>query len=104
MRSRKNNFPLFLQNENIVIALWKSDKMINHINNKYNQKGFFICKKVGNKYEKICFGKPFDFEYFIECIKNNKIIFDSGMYDGNTRNYSQFRGTYFWKELIVEEY
>jgi hypothetical protein len=103
-RTKNNNFPLFLQNENIVIALWKSDKMMNHINNKFNQNGFFICKKICNKYEKICFGKPFDFEYFIECIKNNKIIFDSGMYDGNTRNYSQFRGTYFWKELIIEEY
>jgi len=36
--------------------------------------------------------------------KNKKIIFDSGMYDGNKRNYSHFRGTYFWNELIIEEY
>jgi hypothetical protein len=26
------------------------------------------------------------------------------MYDGNSRNYSQFRGSYFWNELITEEY
>lgn len=78
--------------------------MKNHIDNKYNQKGFLFVKRLEINMKKICFGKPFDFEYFIECVKNNKIIFDSGMYDGNTRNYSQFRGTYFWKELIVEEY
>jgi len=60
--------------------------------------------KKDNVYDKICFGRSFDFEYFIESIKNKKIIFDSGMYDGNTRNYSQFRGSYFWNELITEEY
>jgi hypothetical protein len=75
-----------------------------HIENKFNVNGFFICKKVGDRYEKICFGKPFDYNYFIECIKNKKIIFDSGMYEGNTRNYSQFRATHFWDELITEEF
>ena len=103
-RTRKTDFPLFLQNDNIVIALWKSEKMKKHINDKFNKKGFFICKKINDLYEKICFGKTFNFEYFIECIKNKKIIFDSGMYDGNLRNYSQFRGTTFWNELITEEY
>ena len=90
--------------DNILIAIWKNEKMKMHINMKFNQNGFFICKKTENKYDKICFGKPFDFEYFIECIQNNKIIFDSGMYAGNKRNYSHFRGTYFWNELIIEEY
>jgi len=75
-----------------------------HIDNKFDKKGFFICKKIGSTYEKICFGRAFNFEYFIECIKNKKIIFDSGMYDGNSRNYSQFRGSCFWNELIMEEY
>ena len=103
-RSIKNDFPTFLQNDNIVIALWKSSKMKPHIDNKFNKKGFFMCKKISNKYEKICFGKSFNFEYFIECIKNKKVIFDSGMYDGNSRNYSQFRGSCFWNELITEEY
>lgn len=103
-RSIKNDFPLFLQKDNIVIVLWKAEKMKQHINNKFDKKGFFICKKIDDKYEKICFGKSFNFEYFIECLKNKKIIFDSGMYDGNNRNYSHFRGTYFWNELINEEY
>jgi hypothetical protein len=104
-RSSKIDFPVYLKNDNsIVIAFWKSDKMKLHIEKKFNANGFFICKKVNNCYERICFGRSFDFEYFIECIKNRKIIFDSGMYEGNTRNYSQFRGTNFWNELIIEVY
>jgi hypothetical protein len=103
-RSTKTTIPIFLQHDNIVIALWKAEKMREHINKKFNNKGFFICMKKDNVYDKICFGRSFDFEYFIESIKNKKIIFDSGMYDGNTRNYSQFRGSYFWNELITEEY
>jgi hypothetical protein len=103
-RCIKVDFPLFLQNDNIAIAVWTYAKMKPHIDKKFNNKGFFICKKIDNKYEKICFGRAFNFEYFIECIKNKKIIFDSGMYDGNSRNYSQFRGSGFWDELIIEEY
>lgn len=101
----KNNFPIFLQCDDIVIALWNASKIQLCINNKFNNKGFFMCKKINNKYEKICFGKAFNFEYFIECIKNKKVIFDSGMYVGNYRNYSHFRGLCcFWNDLITEEY
>ncbi len=104
-REIKDEFPEFLRRDDIVIALWKSEKMKPHIDSKFNQKGFFICKKIGSTYEKICFGKPFNFVHFIEGIKTKKIIFDSGMYYGNMRNYSQFRGgPTFWDELIIEEY
>lgn len=80
--------------------------MENHINKKFNSNGFFICKKENNRYNKICFGKPFNFLYFIENIKSKNIIFDSGMCCGNNRNYSQFRslGVNFWNKLIVEEF
>ncbi len=103
-RSIKTKFPSFLQNDNIVIAVWMSYKMKLHINNKFNKKGFFMCKKICDVYEKICFGRAFNYEYFISCIKDKKIIFDSGMYEGNNRNYSHFRGSCFWNELIIEEY
>lgn len=50
-------------------------------------------------------GNTIDFNKFITLFKNNKIIFDSGMYEGNTRNYSQFRSNCnIFKELIIEEY
>jgi hypothetical protein len=103
-RDSKDTLPDFLKTDCIMIAIWKEEKMKPHIDNKFNSNGFFICKKKDDKYEKICFGKPFNFEYFIDCIRNKKIIFDSGMYQGNSRNYSQFRGTSFWNELLTEEY
>jgi hypothetical protein len=105
-RDIKQTFPEYLHKDNILIVIWNKSKLEQHINNKFNNNGFFICKKDKNKYSSICFGRPFNFEHFITNIKNNKIIFDSGMYEGNTRNYSQFRSTYnnFWNELIIEEY
>jgi hypothetical protein len=104
LRERKINFPEYLKNKKILIVHWKHDKLEQNINNKFNIKGFFICKKLKNKYETICFGKPFNYNYFIEGIKNNKIYFDSGMYEGNRRNYSHFRSSQVWKDLIIEEY
>jgi len=45
-RITKYQLPSFLQTtEKIVIAIWKKSKLENHINNKFNKKGFFICKK-----------------------------------------------------------
>lgn len=99
-RHRKEEFPAFLKKD-LVIAIWKRDKLKHHIEKKFNQRGFFLCQKKGDTYDRIRFGRPFDYAHFIECIKNKSIIFDSGMYEGNTRNYSMFRGTNFWKELLI---
>ena len=106
-REEKENFPDYLKDENILITIWKSEKMEMHINRKFNQNGFFICKMdKSGLFTSICFGEPFNFEKFIEGIKNRQIIFDSGMYDGNNRAYSHFRSTNdsFWKKLVTEEY
>jgi hypothetical protein len=105
-RECKEGFNKLLKTNNILIAAWLNTKLQNCVNKKFNVKGFFICKKEGLTYQKICFGLPFDYEYFIECFKKKYIIFDSGMYVGNTRNYSQFRSSYdnFWSKLITEEY
>jgi len=103
-RSHKETFPDYLKENEIVIAWWKEEKLRNHINNKFDVNGFFLCKKVNNVYDKICFGKKFDYQHFIGCVKTGKIKFDSGMYIGNNRNYSHFRGSVFWDELIEDEY
>ena len=107
-RTIKEKFKEFLKTENeILIAFWEKEKLSNHINRKFNKNGFFICKKDENKetYQKICFGKKFSFNDFISGLKNEKIFFDSGMYMGNTRNYSQFRADKnFWNSLIVQEF
>ena len=100
------DIPEFLKRENVLIAIWTQEKLRTHINRKFNNKGFFICKKTNSIYDKLCFGKPFDFKYFMENFKNRTIFIDSGMVDGNSRNYSTFRSTPkdFWNELIIEEY
>lgn len=106
-RDDKARMPTFLQTSAfILIAIWKNDKMRQHIDNKFNQRGFFLCKKLDAKYSKICFGKPFNYERFLEGLQNGCIIFDSGMYEGNTRNYSMFRSKNkeFWNALITEEF
>lgn len=106
-RENKNKLPDFLKTEYpLLIAIWLEPKLRKNINQKFNQNGFFICKKENGVYNKICFGKPFNFEQFVIGMKNKEIIFDSGMYEGNTRNYSQFRSPNgkFWESLIVEEF
>lgn len=106
-RKTKTKLPEFLKiPKDLLIVFWSHEKLSHNINNKFNKKGFFIVKKNNNLYDKICFGKPFDYEYFIENIKNKTIFFDSGMYQGNCRNYSHFRSNInnFWNNLIIEEY
>ena len=96
----------FKTNEPIVLALWTKSKLENHILSKFGEKGFYICKKNNeNVYDKISFGKKIDFQFFKTGVENKKIILDSGMYQGNSRNYSNFRADKsFWDELIIEEY
>ena len=105
---RKNKIiPSFIKDIDILtIAFWSCEKMKKHVNDKFNQKGFFICKKnKKNEYNKICFGGPITFEYFIQNIKDNIIIFDSGMNEDTSRNRSQWRASKsFWDNLITEEY
>lgn len=87
------------------IAFWDGDKLKARVSRKFGQNGFFICKKKGEIYHKICFGGPLTFEFFIQKMCSGYIYIDSGMYDGNSRNYSQFRATKkLWDQLITEEY
>jgi len=102
-RSIKNTFPEFLKKD-VLIAIWKNEKIKKHINKKFNVNGFFFCKldKKKESFESIHFGKPFTFETFLKGIKNNQIIFDSGMVEGNNRNYSKFRSKNqsFWNQFL----
>ena len=58
-----------------------------------------------NTYNEIAFGKPINFESWMNYVQKGDIFFDSGMYQGNNRNYSQWRSVNsFWEELIEERY
>lgn len=104
-RKIKSELPLFLTNQKqVVIAYWTYDKLSNCINSKYNINGFFICMKdniTKEEYTNIRFGQKFDYNFFMKNLKEGNIIFDSGMYQGNNRNYSCFRSSFkFWQTLL----
>ena len=91
--------------KNHIICVWKKETLEKCINNKFNVKGFYIIKKNNEgEYNKICFGKKIDFEYWIsEFVKKN--IY----YDGYSKLDGRWRGTFrasgkWWNNLITEEY
>ena len=88
-----------------TIMQWKKEDIQGTINKKWNQKGFFICKK--NKdgiYYKICFGKPICFKYWMEELLKGNIF-----YDGYSTMNGRWRGCFrayntWWNHHITDEY
>lgn len=107
VREVKHTFPSYLKTDgNVVIAIWKREKMEKHINAKFNVNGFFICNMTNNMFSSVSFGGCFNYENFLEGVQHHQIIFDSGMYMGNIRNYSHFRSVNdtFWASLLTDHY
>lgn len=105
--------PEALQQEGLVLALWygnstptgKKGKCLKQkVEDKFNNKGWFTCKMDDTgAYDKICFGEPMDFNKWISLVQKGIVFFDSGMYQGNPRPYSQWRANNdYWDSLIVE--
>ena len=106
-REEKTSFiEEFKSNDQITLAIWKKQKLEKCVNDKFNVKGFYICKKNKDDiYEKICFGKTIDFIFLKNGLEQGNIFLDSGMYQGNARQYSSFRANEnVWNKLITEEY
>lgn len=104
-----------LHSENIELARWfgttspstkRGDKCLRaKLEDKFNQNGWFTCKKENGNYSKICFGDPIDYDFWLELVKKGIVFFDSGMYQGNKRPYQQWRANnQFWDSLIKETY
>lgn len=108
--------PTALQIENLELARWygeysptsrRTDKCLKaKLEDKFNNKGWFTCKMNRDGiYYKICFGKPMNYDEWLRLVVDGTVFFDSGMYEGNKRPYSQWRANNdFWDSLIVEEY
>lgn len=108
--------PSILQKEDLEIARWfgqispsskRADKCLKaKLEDKFNDKGWFTCKKDSlGRYCEICFGNPFDYDDWIDLVRIGIVFFDSGMYQGNKRPYSQWRASNnYWDSLIVERY
>ena len=102
---KKFIMPAKLQKDNIVLARWYKDSLKKKLENKFNQKGFFICTTTYKIYDKIHFGGPINFDEWIILFKQGEVFFDSGMYEGNNRPYSQWRAlNEFWYNRIEETY
>lgn len=103
----KENIPNSIKNKKfIVLAFWSFSSIETKVSRKFNNIGTVIVNKnKENIYDKIIFCKSITPLLFIEKIKECIIFFDSGMYEGNSRNYSQFRANKsFWLSITEEEY
>ena len=103
---KKGIVPLIMQKNNLVLAKWEASIMKIKVERKFNHRGWFQCKKDKNGvYSSIVFGEPINFENWIKCVKKGSIFFDSGMYQGNIRPYSQWRANNkYWEDLITSSY
>jgi hypothetical protein len=95
--------PQEFRNGNLVLACWKATSLALKVEEKFNRKGWFIClKDESGAFVELGFGEPIAFTSFIEFVKSGEVFFDSGMYEGNERPYSQWRANKtFWYARIV---
>lgn len=106
-RKNKNKIvPVDMQKDNLVIAHWDVLSIKGKLENKFNVKGWFRCLKDANGvYSQIVFGDPVTFKNWIKGVESGEIFFDSGMYQGNVRPYSQWRANnLYWNNLITSTY
>ena len=88
-----------------VIGTWRKDTLKKCIERKFNNKGWITFKKdKENRYEKICFGSPIDFDKWISSFKKREVY-----YDGYSRLNGRWRGTFrakkdWWNKQITSEY
>ncbi|MBP9866607.1 MAG: LlaMI family restriction endonuclease [Candidatus Pacebacteria bacterium] len=104
-RLDKNNIvPKDLQQNRLIIASWSAELMKKRVEKKFNKLGWFKCNKNSEGvYTSIVFGDPINFKTWITGVKKGLIFFDSGMYAGNPRPYSQWRANNnYWESLITD--
>lgn len=100
--------PADIQKEGVVLAVWDGLSMKRKLENKFKHHGWFKClQQTGGHgiYVGIQFGGPIRFEDWIEQVRIGTVYFDSGMYEGNKRKYSQWRASnQFWTSMVEETY
>lgn len=98
--------PACFQIDGLVLARWDKNSIKQKLESKFNQKGWFKCQTNQNGfYTSIVFGNPINFENWIALVKSGDVFFDSGMYQTNARNYSQWRANNsLWDKLITSRY
>lgn len=96
--------PKNMRKNNLVIAEWSAKMMKKRVEQKFNKLGWFKCLKDENGvYHRIVFGAPIRFSSWIKGVRKGLIFFDSGMYQGNIRPYSQWRAdNKYWDSLVTD--
>ena len=96
--------PKDMQKNNLVIAEWSAEMMKKRVEQKFNKLGWFKCLKDSTgTYSSIVFGAPIRFSSWIKGVRKGLIFFDSGMYQGNVRPYSQWRAdNRYWDSLVTD--
>lgn len=106
-RTNKSSIiPQHIQIDGLILARWSADNLRVKLLSKFGVNGWFKCYKNNDGfYYKIAFGEPMIFENWINLVKDGVVFFDSGMYLGNQRNYSQWRANNsYWEQLITRCY
>jgi len=98
--------PVDLHKDNVTIARWNRKSIQKKLERKFNQKGWFKClQSSSGVYSSIVFGDPINYENWIKLVELGDVFFDSGMYEGNPRPYSQWRASNsLWNQLITSRY
>lgn len=98
--------PRNLKTDNLILAYWNANDLREKLSRKFGVNGWFKCyKNEEGVYYKIAFGNPIKFKNWIDHVRDGTVFFDSGMYVGNPRNYSQWRAhNSYWEQLITITY
>jgi len=98
--------PLCMRKDGLVIARWDFESIKEKLERKFNQKGWFKCNKDNaGRYSSLIFGAPLTFDKWIGLVKTGEVFFDSGMYEGNSRPYSQWRASNaIWASMVVSSH
>ncbi|MFC1802190.1 LlaMI family restriction endonuclease [Patescibacteria group bacterium] len=104
--NKKDIIPKIMQKKDLLIARWDVDSIKKKLEDKFNVNGWFRCLKNSDGiYNKIVFGEPVNFDNWVVGVKAGEVFFDSGIYQGNARNYSQWRANNsYWDNLITSSY
>ena len=104
--NKKILIPVDFQIDSLIVAKWSADVMNNRVERKFNDKGWFkIYKDTAGVYTSIGFGERITYKAWIKLVREGIIYFDSGMYEGNNRPYSQWRANNnYWESLIIETF
>ena len=98
--------PKQFQINKLILAKWDSEWMKKKVESKFNKNGWFKCiRNKSGVYSQIGFGDPINYKIWLSYVKTGDIFFDSGMCQGNSRNYSHWRASNkIWDRLIKNVY